>query len=123
MNKRDRKHFEKRLIEERQRVLATLEGFDRDFVGRGEDDGDVTNYPLHLADEGTDTMEQEQVYQMAGAEGRQLERIDEALRTLYEDPDAYGRCRACGRPIARDRLDFVPWATLCIDDERASEQT
>jgi RNA polymerase-binding transcription factor DksA len=27
----------------------------------------------------------------------------------------------CGRPIAAERLEAVPYATLCIDDKRAVE--
>jgi DnaK suppressor protein len=32
------------------------------------------------------------------------------------DDGSYGVCDRCGRPISPDRLDALPWATLCIDD-------
>jgi RNA polymerase-binding protein DksA len=31
------------------------------------------------------------------------------------DAGAYGTCERCGRPISVDRLEALPWATLCID--------
>lgn len=32
------------------------------------------------------------------------------------DDGTYGRCDTCGRPIGGDRLEALPWATLCIED-------
>ena len=29
--------------------------------------------------------------------------------------DTYGTCDRCGRPIAAERLDALPWATRCVD--------
>lgn len=123
MNTTDLKHFEARLLEERGKVLETLDELDTDVIGKGEGDGDITNFPLHLADEGTDTMAQEKDYLVASSEGQVLYRIDSALRTLYKDPEAYGRCEVCGREISHERLDIIPWATRCVEDERKSEES
>jgi DnaK suppressor protein len=38
--------------------------------------------------------------------------IDRALAKLAEG--TYGRCDACGGPIASERLEALPWATRCI---------
>jgi DnaK suppressor protein len=32
---------------------------------------------------------------------------------------SHGRCDVCGRPIGADRLEALPWATMCIDDAAA----
>ncbi len=123
MDESDRHHFEERLQEERRKVLENLQDFDETLIHHGEDDGDLTSYPLHLADEGTDTMEQEKEYLLASEEGRRLYEINEALRALYREPERYGRCAECGRDISRERLEIVPWARLCIEDERKAEQS
>ena len=34
------------------------------------------------------------------------------------DDGTYGKCAVCGRQIPDERLEAVPWATLCIDDAR-----
>jgi DnaK suppressor protein len=28
----------------------------------------------------------------------------------------YGTCDVCGRPIPAERLEALPWATLCVED-------
>ncbi|MGH7475550.1 MAG: TraR/DksA family transcriptional regulator [Longimicrobiales bacterium] len=122
MSQRNLKHYEQRLLHERERVLETLGEFEEQVIGQPEDDGELTNYPLHFADEGTDTIEREKNYMLAGQEGRLLQRIDEALRTIYKEPDRYGCCEVCGQDIADERLELVPWATRCVQDEQAAER-
>jgi DnaK suppressor protein len=46
----------------------------------------------------------------------QLALVDEALARF--DAGSFGRCVRCGRPIARDRLEALPWAARCIDCQR-----
>lgn len=122
MKQSERDHLEKRLLKERERVLKALRQLD-DVMAPLDGDGELTNYPLHLADEGTDTMEQEQSFLLLSKEGRLLIDIDEALRTLYKEPERYGRCGNCGGEIAFERLDIVPWTRLCVTCQREHEAT
>jgi RNA polymerase-binding transcription factor DksA len=34
----------------------------------------------------------------------------------------YGRCEVCGKEIPEERLEAVPWATLCIECKRKEER-
>jgi RNA polymerase-binding protein DksA len=45
-----------------------------------------------------------------------LAAIDAALARL--DHGSYGSCTSCGRPIAPERLEALPWTPLCIDCSR-----
>jgi DnaK suppressor protein len=45
-----------------------------------------------------------------------LAQVEAALARL--DAGTFGTCTSCGRPIARERLDAIPWAALCIDCQR-----
>jgi RNA polymerase-binding protein DksA len=45
-----------------------------------------------------------------------LAAVDAALARL--DDGTYGTCVRCGRPIAPERLDALPWAAYCIDCQR-----
>lgn len=45
-----------------------------------------------------------------------LAAVEAALARL--DDGTYGRCVRCGRPIAPERLDALPWAAHCIDCQR-----
>ena len=46
--------------------------------------------------------------------------VDAALARL--DAGAYGPCQSCGRPIAPERLEAIPWAALCIDCQRTARR-
>ena len=123
MNANTRKKIEQRLLDERRGAMETLGTLDertRDLMGDG-DDGELSNYPQHLADEGTDTMEQEKSFLLASAEGRRLYQIDEALRRLYKTPDDFGSCAVCGKAISAERLDLIPWTTTCAEHAEQDE--
>jgi DnaK suppressor protein len=45
-----------------------------------------------------------------------LEAVDAALARL--DAGTFGSCIRCGRPIAPERLEALPWAAHCIDCQR-----
>jgi RNA polymerase-binding transcription factor len=49
-----------------------------------------------------------------------LELVDAALARL--DAGTYGPCQSCGRPIAPERLEAIPWAALCIDCQRTARR-
>jgi RNA polymerase-binding transcription factor DksA len=112
---RELEHFEKRLLEERRRALIQMEQFG-DVLGVSPTaaDGELTNWPFHMADEGTDTFEQEQNFLLASREGHLLWHIDEALRRLYRSPERFGRCEDCAGWMSYERLDAIPYATHCI---------
>ena len=122
MNREQIQLMEKRLLTERERAVKALRQLDESVAPQGAD-GDLTTYPLHLADEGTDTMEQEKSFLLMSNEGRTLIEIDEALRRLYREPDKFGLCANCGQEISMDRLDILPWTQLCVDCQRTAEET
>ena len=115
ISKKDRAHFEQRLLEERAKVVRQLAQFDESFSNTLQaSNGDLSAYSFHMADQGTDAMEREKAFLFASKEGRLLYHIDEALRRLYKKPDIYGICEECGGEIGYDRLDALPHARLCI---------
>ena len=115
MEQKKRDEIERILLKERERVTEALQRLDEDARDSAEGDGDLTSYPLHLADEGTDAIEKEKDLLLLSAEGRLLYEIDEALRRLYKEPERFGRCERCGREIDWNRLSLVPWTRYCID--------
>jgi RNA polymerase-binding transcription factor DksA len=109
LTEEQRRHLEARLREERERALDVIRRYDE---GRSnpDDDGDLTNYPFHLADQGTDSFDQELSTQLADRASRTLEEIDAALQRLYETPERFGVSESTGAPIPFERLDIIPWA-------------
>ena len=47
-----------------------------------------------------------------------LELVEAALARL--DAGTYGACTSCGKPIAPERLEAIPWAAFCIDCQRSA---
>jgi DnaK suppressor protein len=121
MNEKERTHLEQRLLQERERRVRLLERLDDDTRIGTEDDGDLTQYSQHPADDGTDTIEQETALLLHGRSSEVMAEIDEALRRLYKEPETYGRCETCGRAIELERLDVVPWARLCMEHQAQVE--
>jgi len=115
MKKKQLAHLEKRLLEERARVMKELGQYGEQFSGTLQAaDGDLSSYSFHMADQGTDAMEREKQFLFASKEGRYLWHVNEALRRMYANPDEFGRCHECGDEISFDRLDALPHARLCI---------
>jgi len=121
MTEEQRRHLEQRLLQERARAVRALERLDETATASNGDDGDLTSYPLHLADRGTDAQEQEKSLMLLGKEGVRLTSIDAALRRLYKEPARFGVCERCGRAIPFERLDVVPWTTSCLECQQAQE--
>ena len=118
LNQEQRRHIERRLREERDRVVSVLRRFDanRD-TSLTAAAGDLSDYPFHVADHGTDSYDQEMDTVLAERASRELEEIDEALHRLYETPDRFGICENTGAPIPLDRLEVVPWTRTCAESE------
>jgi DnaK suppressor protein len=46
-----------------------------------------------------------------GQEKMEIEAIDHALSMM--ESGQYGSCEVCGKPIAKKRLDALPWTVFC----------
>ena len=122
MPKKQLQYFEKRLLEERRRVLKELGHHDELFNKSDQAaDGDLSTYSFHMADQGTDAMEREKAFLFASQEGRYLWHVNQALRRLYQTPEKFGKCEQCGEEIGFDRLDALPHARLCINCKAKEE--
>lgn len=71
------------------------------------------------ADSGSANFERERAQSLANHARRILLQIDDALKKM--DNDTYGECERCGEVIAFERLEAIPYATLCLEDKRRDE--
>jgi RNA polymerase-binding transcription factor len=74
----------------------------------------------HLADSASETYMRELDEGLEENAEHLLVEIEAALERI--EAGTYGLCSVCGRPIGEERLEAVPYATLCIDDKRAEER-
>jgi DnaK suppressor protein len=110
-----RAYLEQRLLDERALALRSLnrEVSEQSDGTEQERSGDLTTLPYHMADLGTDTIDEEVEASNATRTSRVLAEIDAALERLYKTPDQFGRCEGTGREIPFERLDIIPWARVC----------
>jgi RNA polymerase-binding transcription factor DksA len=50
----------------------------------------------------------------------ELEELEAAV--IRVDLGSYGRCEACGQPISEARLEAIPTARFCIDDQSKQDR-
>jgi RNA polymerase-binding transcription factor DksA len=122
MTETQRAHLRDRLLDERLKVARANEAFDQDArTTPQESSGDLSHYPLHPADTGTDTITDELTHTIASYRSQLFTRIDEALIRLYQAPEQFGRCLHCGAEIPLARLEVLPWTTVCLSCEGAEQ--
>jgi len=113
--------FRTALLDERRRVEQAIEYLHQENPGTLEDETEEifgTN-DNHLGDAASGTLDREIDYTLEENSEQVLAEIDAALKRI--DEGTYGICSNCGQPIAAERLEAVPWATLCIDCKRKEE--
>jgi RNA polymerase-binding protein DksA len=113
--------FREALLEARKRVEAAIQNLHDEHPGTlVEDSGEETAYDNHLADTATETYDRELDYTLEENSGHVLAEIDAALERI--EVGTYGICTNCDQPVALERLEALPWATLCIDCQRDRER-
>ncbi|ARD47413.1 molecular chaperone DnaK [Sporosarcina sp. P37] len=79
-----------------------------------EDVGELSMYDNHPADMGTELYEREKDIALnTHAEG-ELEKVQKALQAIKDG--TYGTCEVCGKEIQAERLEAIPYTTVCIED-------
>jgi RNA polymerase-binding transcription factor DksA len=111
------------LGEERDRLSQLRD----DFVSEGltsetEDEslGELSSVDQHQADVGTETFNRERDLSILERVQAELGDVEHALRRL--DEGTYGTCEACGRTIDEGRLEAMPAARFCLDDQVTAER-
>ena len=61
----------------------------------------------------TEVSESQRGQQLREREEQHLVQIEAALKRI--DVGIFGLCQTCGKPIALERLEALPWAQDCID--------
>ena len=97
----------------RENLIDMLEDLDH-RLGKITDDVKHLEQPVskNFAEQATET-ENDQVLDALGNTTRnEMEKIKLAISRI--DSGTYGLCLSCGQPIKKDRLNAVPFSSLCI---------
>jgi DnaK suppressor protein len=111
--------YRKRLEEEKARLVHAVGFLVKENPGSiSEELGELAEGGTdnHLADTATAMYDRELDDGLEEGARETLVEIDAALQRI--DAGTYGSCEVCGKPIGAERLSAIPWARLCIDDQR-----
>ncbi len=105
-------HLEKRLHEERTRLLEQLQDFTEEESSEDSQDlaGDLSKFPTHPADLGTDVANEELEASVSTRRSAEIAEIDAALERLATSPETFGLDEQSGEEIPFARLDIIPYA-------------
>lgn len=114
----DTDHFRAELEQHRERLQSTIAHHDIGNSSLTEETGELmsSSSDNHLADTASETYEREFDEGLEEDAQAQLREVEAALQRI--DDGTYGTCSSCGKPIPVERLEAVPWTTLCIEDAR-----
>jgi RNA polymerase-binding protein DksA len=112
MNKKDLQRFRKLIEDERERVVQGIDMIEEEIQGMAASQSGNQSYSNHMADIGSDAIEQEQAFRHASQGSDYLMALEEALRRI--DKGTYGVCEECEEKIPPRRLEAFLAARLCI---------
>jgi RNA polymerase-binding protein DksA len=114
--------FKSILLEKRKDLIGNVNEMQDEALKKSRLDasGDLSSMPIHMADIGSDTYEQEFSLGLMDSERKLLTAINEALDRIADK--SYGICKATGKPISKARLEAMPWARYSVDFARKVEQ-
>ena len=117
----DTDHFRTALLDEQKRVEDAIAYLHQETPGSLEDETEeiLGSSDNHLGDAAAGTLDRQIDYSLEANSGQLLAQINTALERL--EAGTYGACSNCSRPIAEERLEAMPWASLCIDCQRELE--
>ena len=101
----------------RERILRAAADLAADDLGPGEINSAAGDQ--HLADHASDLVDLEVDQSLGENADNVIAEIDDALWRIEDG--TYGTCAVCGAEIPEERLEAVPYATLCLDDKRRQE--
>jgi DnaK suppressor protein len=117
----DTESLRQRLLDERRRVLDAIDNIHTENPGSiGEETEELGFQDNHLGDIATATFDREMASTLEENSTHVLVEIDAALVRI--ESGTFGVCQRCGNPIGDERLEALPWATLCIDCKRKQER-
>jgi DnaK suppressor protein len=116
LTKTQLRKIEAALLEERAQLEAQVIELDAEADVNNWRDGGFDDDP---ADSGSASFERETAQSLSNHARSIIEQIEDALRRLADG--SYGRCTGCGERIESERLDAIPYTTMCMDCKRRAE--
>jgi RNA polymerase-binding transcription factor DksA len=123
MRKSDLEQFRRRLVAIKSRVQLDATSMVEQALtpSGGQGGNELSNAPFHLGDMGTEEFLYDLNATLLANEQYIVSEVREALRRL--DEGTYGLCQECGGPIAKARLEAIPFTRFCVKCAAANDAT
>lgn len=105
------------LIQKWHEIVGDVQSMEQNIFQGG---GEISNMPVHMADVGSDSFEQEFGLDLVAEEKKILMEIQEALKRI--ETGEYGICEGLGIPIEKKRLEAIPWTRYSLEYAQMMEK-
>ena len=116
LSKKQLDYYRQLLIEKLHEILGDVSAMEETLFQGG---GELSSMPVHLADIGTDSYEQEFSLNLVAEERKILVEIQQALGRIADG--SFGICEGLGIPIEANRLEAIPWTRFSLEYARMLE--
>ncbi len=116
LTKKQLDFYQALLMEKMKEILGDVCSMEESVFQSG---GELSSMPVHLADIGTDSYEQEFSLGLVAEERKTLIEIQQALARIQNG--TFGFCEGLGTPIEENRLEAIPWTRYSLEYARMIE--
>jgi len=110
---KDLKDFEALILDKLKVAKSDLEELKQSLSHEGDNSTDDTAPTFKMMEDGSETMNREELSQLAARQEKFIVNLENALLRIKNK--TYGICRVTGKLIPKERLRLVPHATLSIE--------
>jgi RNA polymerase-binding transcription factor len=107
-------HFKRRLLDKERELQTNIARLEEE--ARDSGDAEVRD----SIDDATSSQGTSESLQEETLESRTLIQVQDALKRI--EAGTYGKCTACGRQIEAARLEAIPWAAYCLEDQEKQDK-
>lgn len=114
--------LKQRLFEERRHLQERIRGMDQAGLHEplGGSISELSLYDNHPGDVASEVFERGKDFALRENASLLINAIDDALNKM--EKGTYGQCDVCGSEISRERLQAVPYTTLCVRCKKKDER-
>jgi len=122
LSAKDLEGYRQKLLALRDRLVDEINFLSGENLNNSQRDssGDLSNYGIHMADQGTDNFDREFALSIVSNGHDALYEIDAALQRIKEG--TYGTCEMTGQPIEKARLEVLPYARFSLAAQSEMER-
>lgn len=121
MNQKKLQYFKQKLLLEKEEIRNSISRMEKGGLEMALEDSisELSTYDQHPGDVGSEMFERSKDLALREADRIKLEAIDDALLRMHNGK--YGLCDTCGKEISMERLEAIPYTTVCKDCKEKRE--